>query len=197
MSTSWIGSENNITTRNTTAVAMINFNVCRLSGARHAILIATRYAAKATANRHITPMMGRSVVTLSNSNRQLRKRSETTSSLHSPACGRVGLSGPERALPGRYRVRPSRPREGEAKANSELVFERFLSSDTAPYRHVDNAASIVSAPAFAPEPGSLLSNPVDSPVTLPLGGATEGRATAYWFLAFRIEQSCREPWIPP
>ena len=29
--------------------------------------------------------------------------------------GRVGLSGPERALPGRYRVRPSRKREGEGK----------------------------------------------------------------------------------
>ena len=26
---------------------------------------------------------------------------------------RVGLSGPERALPGRYRVRPSRKREGK------------------------------------------------------------------------------------
>ena len=29
--------------------------------------------------------------------------------------GRVGLSVPERALPGRYRVRPSREREGDGK----------------------------------------------------------------------------------
>ena len=43
-------------------------------------------------------------------NRLGRKDSE----FDAPACGRVGLSGPERALPGRYRVRPSR-REGDAK----------------------------------------------------------------------------------
>ena len=49
---------------------------------------------------------------------------------HSPF-GRVGLSGPERALPGRYRVRPSRKREGEGIALASwkmipLVFALLL-----------------------------------------------------------------------
>ena len=44
----------------------------------------------------------------------IRKRSESYSAFHSLACGRVALSGPGRPLPGRYRVRPSRKREGEA-----------------------------------------------------------------------------------
>ena len=49
---------------------------------------------------------------------RLRKCCDVSeSNLYSPF-GRVGLSGPERALPGRYRVRPSRKREGEATASS-------------------------------------------------------------------------------
>ena len=34
--------------------------------------------------------------------------------------GRVGLSGPERTLPGRYRVRPSRKREGEERKTESI-----------------------------------------------------------------------------
>ena len=45
---------------------------------------------------------------------RLRKCCDVSeSNLYSPF-GRVGLSGPERALPGRYRVRPSRKRQGGA-----------------------------------------------------------------------------------
>ena len=43
---------------------------------------------------------------------------------HSPF-GRVGLSGPERALPGRYRVRPFRKREGEISKKPAAIGVRM------------------------------------------------------------------------
>jgi len=63
-------------------------------------------------------------------NHRLMSCLELAAIYHSPF-GRVGLSGPERALPGRYRVRPSRKREGEGIALASwkmipLVFALLL-----------------------------------------------------------------------
>jgi putative membrane-bound dehydrogenase-like protein len=60
-----------------------------------------------------------------------RKTCSNVSALFHSPFGRVGLSGPERALPGRYRVRPSRKREGEGSVIAswkltQLVFALLL-----------------------------------------------------------------------
>ncbi len=44
----------------------------------------------------------------------LNEKQSNGKAVRSP-CGRVGLSGPERDLSGRYRVRPSRKRDAQAK----------------------------------------------------------------------------------
>ena len=44
--------------------------------------------------------------------------------------GRVGLSGPERALSGRYRVRPSRKREGDGKSVTPKLTRQVTISQT-------------------------------------------------------------------
>ena len=77
--------------------------------------------------------------------------------------GRVGLSGPERALPGRYRVRPSRKREGDGKTSRKKVasetldgsslrpdlFELRLMTMSTAYGFIDN----LSPAGWAPLPG--------------------------------------------
>ena len=53
--------------------------------------------------------------------------------------GRVGLSGPERALPGRYCVRPSRKREGDRNAQLQrLQFGPAYSRSSASPHPIDD-----------------------------------------------------------